>query len=435
MSDKNLPAKFNPSAFALVPVEQDIPPHETNHAHFVRTIEKKFHHPHDAIDAGINPFKAYREDVGETQYNVADVLDCHEAEYDLMENDELDFEIDDIVQFCSHFNIQPYDLIPRSAQSISSTMLDAMLRVYYRPSLLSTSCEYTHDTIRLMLIDTALPNQSITRLESMRDAFKDNPIYGLTISFIDLLLEKDGSLHVGFIDDVDDMLEDFLDNARVSTNVLHHEKESTLKKRKDNAWAEYNHLGNRLYREDWLETHTRLLTAKKIIKNKKKFYELYKKTPSVIGRETWPEHSSIITQGARHMSWRQAHQRHAIALQKYDEALTALTDNTLLEKSISQQITNLETWAHANADLLQRYNNRQRLMHHHDFRATKPRTALTITQIISRRPVPNIPGITPVNIQSKDEKLAQMLLGSPTKERHASLSFKDPALHRMFSPK
>jgi DNA-binding XRE family transcriptional regulator len=432
MSDKNLPAKFNPNAFSLVAQEPQNNSTNTPHADFVRAIKKTFHHPHDAINAGLNPFKVYRENRGETQYNVAEILDCHEAEYDLIESGQIDFEVEDVLKFCQHFNIQPYDLLPHNIGATSQVMCDAMLAVHNNPSLLSTSCEHTKETVFLLLMDEALPTQSIIKLRRMRDSFKDQDIYGLTTAFIDLLLKNDGSLRAGYIDDHHNISEDFLDDARSSTTGLDLEKRKTLERKKEEARAVYNNLGNRLYRDDWVETHTRLLTAQQIVKNLKQFYRLYENSPSVLGRDTWPKHGSVIVHGKSHLDWAQAHKKHVIALRRYNDALLALSDNVRLQKNIGGQITNLEAWAEANSDLLQRYTNRQRIMHHHDFLATKPRSSsssLSLTKIVSRHPVPNMPGVIPLDLQNS--KLAKIIL----EERPAPLSFKNPALKKLFSPK
>ena len=432
MSDKNLSTVFNPRAFSLVKTIQPDDLRGTEHLDFVQEIENTFNHPHDAINAGLHPFKAYREDMGETTYNVADVLDCHEAEYELMESGELDLEIEDVLKFCQNFNIQPYDLIPHDAGAVSKVMRDAMLEVYNNPSLLSTSCQNTKETLFLLLMDGALPTQSIIKLKRMRDSFKDQGVYDLTVTFIDLLLKKDSSLHTGYIDDHHTILEDFLDEARGSTIAL----SNALEKQKKEAHAAYNHLGQRLYRDDWVETHTRLSITKKTIKGREQFYKFYESSPSSLGRDTWPEHGSIIVQGKRHLNWQEAHESHVVALRRYDDALIALADNTRLQKSIGQQITALEVWAKAKTDLLQRYTNRQIIMHHHDFRATKPsNSSFGLVRVVSRSSLSNINGVDPLDIQTKEPNLRKSLLGEHVEGRKTSLTFQSSRLNQMFTPK
>ncbi len=436
MSDKNLPAVYNNRAFALVTTIQPENTTDTPHSDFVKEIEKTFNHPHDAINAGLHPFKAYREDVGETTYNVAKILDCSEEEYNLMESGELDLKVEDVLKFCQNFNIQPYDLIPHDAGAASGVMRDAMLDVYNGPSLLSTSCEHTKETLFLLLMDEALPTQSTIKLKRIRDRFKDQELYGLTIAFVDFLLKHDGSLHTGYIDDHHNLLENFLDEARSSTVALDTEKEKDLTRKKEEAHALYNHLGQRLYRDKWVETHTRLLTAKKVMKKKEQFYKSYENSPSVLGLDTWPEHGSIIVQGKRHMNWKQAHKRHVIALRRYDDALLAIADNTRLQKNIEKQITALEVWAKAKADLLQRYTNRQVIMYHHDFRAVQPSNAsFGLIRVISKTSLPNINGVDTLDIQTKEPNLRKTLLGQIVQGRKTSFSFQSPSLKQMFTPK
>lgn len=404
---KNLPEIYNPRAFGFTVIGEPFTPHQR----FIEEVNYNFPHPHDLIDAGENPFKAYREDHGEETYNVAEILDCDVYDYILMEEGEVDISADDILRFCQNFNIQPYDLIPRATQNIDAAMLDAMMQVRENRSILSTSNEDTFFKLNMMLVDEVLPIRSVDRMRRIRDRVKDNSNYALTVVFLDEMIAKDGNKQMQFVGEVAEILGNLIDSSIMSLPVSDRLKES-LEAKKDKAWKNYNALGNRLYRENWVTAHERLWLSKKVIGSDKRFCDEYNKKPSVLGEDRWPSHGGTITHDGRHMDWKQAHKRHVIELRRYLDARTQIKDFDKQQKNTRNQVTTLENWTKLNQSLLMKYQNRQALMQHMDFVKYRSNNEY---------------------VQSARQYFLNPVYG--LKSDRVILSFADPRLSRMLSPR
>lgn len=348
------------------------PSNETPHAEFVRELNEKHQHPSQLIESGLNPFKAWRQEYGETQSDMADILDMNLHDYISLERGDIYYTKNDVLNFCRHFKLQPYDLVPLKSSFIPPVIRDVLLDIYNNPDILPTNDDERVYKIEWMLIDEASPTLSIGRLQDIRNRLIDQPNESLTIHYIDSLITYDGSYRMGFIDDANVLLDEITEKSKLSKKPTAQLIVDT-KAKKQKLWLDYNHLGNRLYREDWREAHARLMISKKIIGKSDVFFKIYAQSPFAMGLEESLSHTGTIVFERRHLDWAQAQKLHASVMRRYFDAITEENDLKLQFKNSGDALTHLEIWASQNKDLLARYNNRQVLMHHCNFKQVRPR--------------------------------------------------------------
>lgn len=327
--------------------------------------------PHEEdIAKGKNPFKAWREHNLEVKDEIAEVLGLDIYDYLELEDDFHAATSDDILKFCRHFRIHPYELMGDAQDPMTIGLLDAMIAVYDKPSILPLKSLSAKDLARQLITEEA--STGYKSLESMRDAlFRDYPLkQGLTIEFINAAFEKDGQLI--FNEDtlnIEEQAECFwqeADDERHATRLKLNRYENEWNK----SGREYHKFGRYLFRDGWpdISKSLRLTFRFAGIDN---LAELYTQNPQFIGRDSWPDLAVPLFIDKKGYTWREAqleHWKHAeLMFLAFEEKQRSDKKLDVLEF----QCNLFDEWIGAHEKLLWRFENRQKILQHPDFKYLK----------------------------------------------------------------
>ena len=179
----------------------------------------------------------------------------------------------------------------------------------------------------------------------------------------------DGSHRLSNIDSVEQLAESFIETKEIDKFrlVRRIKQEKTLEKL---FWDDMNKLGNRLYprSSDWIvwpDVYQYLLQARHIMGGDvKKMSAYYGRTLASIRRERWPCYATTTVRWkGRELSWEQAHKKHVTMVAGYFGTLQKRHDAQIGLKLQITRIRTLDQFLKKNADVMQRFSNRQIIMH------------------------------------------------------------------------
>lgn len=344
--------------------------------------------PHErAIAEGENPFKIWREHKGGIKDDVAETLGLDLLDYLDIEDDVHVATSQDIIKFCQHFSLHPYDLMGDANDAMSDGMVDALLAVYDNPKLLPHKRVGTQDLARQLLTDEA--STAYYNLEKTRDAMQRHyPRHqGLTIAFISGVLEKDGDLNITYetlsLKEHGEWFWQMADDERHSARVM----QDHFTREWNRHGKNYNLFGRYLFREGWGDISKSLSLTFRFagIDNA---MELYMNDPQFIGRKSWPDLAVPLFINQQSYTWRQAHFKH---WQYAEPMFLAFEEKQKYARQVSTldfQCNLFDEWLGRHENMLWRFENRQKIIKHPDFAYLKDTSPKKMLEYHPDKPKP-----------------------------------------------
>lgn len=312
---------------------------------------------------GENPFKVWREHACMSKHAVAELMGLDELDYIGLEESEFDPTTEEVISFCQAVGVHPTSMISNDPWLLA--VVGAMLHAHDHPRTYSLVSQTT-----TALVDGDIIAEAKRGYDDVYAAFCSLSIsypqcHALTLEFLEKILKADG--HWEYAEDsIFDIAKSFKAQAMTERNDA-----QTSYARYSEQWHAhsriYHRFGLYLYHDDRSHVTERLFDDMK----KRDVYEVmadYLKDPQYIGMRYFPELTSPILLDGRTYTWRQAQREHA----KYAEVIfLASRERNLLKThidSLGQQCDIFEQWINSNYQRLERFENRQFILKHDDFK-------------------------------------------------------------------
>lgn len=323
----------------------------------------------DMIANGVPPVRAWRQAFGKSLEDVSREVEINPKRYALLENVSNKLTEEDAFCLSIYYGIMPYHLQENSANVMPKSLLRATLRVYNLPDQYVPMKEEAH----MALTDEALPSRSIEILQAKARNFKGQRLYGLTAGLIESLIFNDRLTYNENINLVDD----FLMYAYCEEEDLKNNSDALVKRREE-VIKKYNTWGHKLYNAlgddeiTWPAVSNGLNMLMRTMDGNK-LLNYYATKPQSIGLDQWPKvQGDFIDENYKfYGSWKSAHAQHVKYLTQYFKIDRDNHDAKARLKHYSSQIEVMVRWTEGNSGLIERYDNRQEITAHPDFKHLK----------------------------------------------------------------
>ena len=338
-----------------------------------RTTSKKFVYPLTRIENGDHPFKAWREEMNDEDYEIASALGLSTFEYMDIEEGFQKETTKDIISFCMIYDILPNQLCSDS-KAFTPAIRDAMIFLVNPVNKIPLSKDKA-TVIRSALIEEGREQNSLEKFRSVQAKTALNVDYIFVNDFINKLTAGDGKQWARCFDKA----EDFIAAYGVTIDTYHKKltgKAYQLLKSKENTLKDVNILAAKLYHSNDMSWSAIQFSMERLRKEygTKSAIEIYSNKPQSIGRDEWPDKLIDYTtaEGAYIGGWKKGHSYHANLLARYYETSNNVHKTSIELNRFSKQKQIFNLWVNSNIKLVQYFCNRQIIMNSPGFSKLKP---------------------------------------------------------------